>query len=197
MLSVQTAGKLDAGCRMQVFCISSSALAKRMQRGQGTSHLPSLPPLCGPFSPHHHHHIIYLCPFFWEAVRKLKEYLWLVQTCKHWQCLGIYGLQNTFKWGSLQRSMPISRGDSLRQFETCVKFIVVLKYYWAIPSLNVIHQTWFTCLVCSCSAPTVFAGRLLHNLIQTARGRGTDRTTDDWWSEAQPGLGLGRLYLTT
>ena len=65
----------------------------------------------------------------------------------------------------------------LRQFETC-KFIVVLKYYWAIPSLNVIHQTWFTCLVCSCSAPTVFAGRLLHNLIQTARGRGMERTTD-------------------
>ena len=64
MLSVQTAGKLDAGCRMQVFCISSSALAKRMQHGQGTSHLPSLPPLCGRFSPHHHHHIIYLCPFF-------------------------------------------------------------------------------------------------------------------------------------
>ena len=90
-----------------------SALAKRMQHGQGTSHLPSLPPLCGRFSPHHHHHIIYLCLFFWEAVRKLKEYLWLVQTCKQWQCLEIYGLQNTFKWGSLQRSMPISRGDNL------------------------------------------------------------------------------------
>ena len=66
----------------------------------------------------------------------------------------------------------------LRQFETCIKFIVVLKYYWAIPSLNIKHQTWFPCLVCSCSAPTVFAGRLLHNLIQTARARGMERTTD-------------------
>ena len=168
----------DAGCKF------SASPAQHLPRGCSTGREPPTSHHCLRFVDGFLHTIIItlsICaPSFkkqWENWNSIYSLYKHVSIDNVWKCM----VCKTPSSEDLCREACRFQEETiclLRQFETCIKFIVVLKYYWAIPSLNVIHQTWFTCLVCSCSAPTVFAGRLLHNLIQTARGRGMERTTD-------------------